>query len=568
MDLILTLTGGLVAALVMGLVARSLGLAPIVGYLAAGIVVGPFTPGFVAHSEIAEQLAELGVVLLMFGVGLHFRARDLIAVRAVALPGAAVQIAVATGLGTLLAVVLGWSIGSGLVFGVAISVASTVVLTRVLAENDELHTPSGHVAVGWLIVEDLFTVVVLVLMPAFADGAGQSSWQQIAWALGLAIVKLVLLVGFTMIVGNRAMPWILTRVALTRSRELFTLAVLAIALGIAVGSALLFGASMALGAFLAGMVVGQSEFSTRAASEALPMRDAFAVLFFVSVGMLFDPAALMTGFLPMLATLAIVVIGKPIAAYAVVRILKRPVRVALTVSLALAQIGEFSFIVAVLGEGLGLLPREAMQLLVAVSIVSIALNPVAFRLLPRIFARLREHEPAATETTVPTGEQHAIVVGFGPVGRTLSRVLRDNGITPTVIELNLDTVRELHRERIRAFYGDASQLEVLEEAGVKTAEGLVFAASGTPADAVIRAARELNPKIRVIARSTFLQEAAAARAAGADTVITAEAEVALAMAEALLERLGVTHEQLDRARDNVRNEITDGISNVKIPNGL
>jgi CPA2 family monovalent cation:H+ antiporter-2 len=563
MDLILTLTGGLVAALVMGLIARSLGLAPIVGYLAAGIVVGPFTPGFVAHGAIAEQLAELGVVLLMFGVGLHFRARDLIAVRTVALPGAAVQIAVATGLGTLLALAFGWSVGAGIVFGVAISVASTVVLTRVLAENDELHTPSGHVAVGWLIVEDLFTVVVLVLMPAFADGTGNGGWQ-IVWALGIAIAKLVLLVGFTMIVGNRAMPWILTRVALTRSRELFTLAVLAIALGIAVGSALLFGASMALGAFLAGMVVGQSEFSTRAASEALPMRDAFAVLFFVSVGMLFDPATLTTGILPMLATLAIVVIGKPIAAYAVVRVLKRPTRVALTVALALAQIGEFSFIVAVLGSELELIPREAMQLLVAVAIVSIALNPVAFRLLPRVFARLREREHVDLATTAPAGEQHAIVVGFGPVGRTLSRVLRDNGITPTIIELNLDTVRELHRERIRAFYGDATQLEVLEEAGVKTARGLVFAASGTPADAVIRAARELNPGISVIARSTFLREAAAARAAGADIVITAEAEVALAMAGALLERLGATHEQLDRARDNVRNEIANGMSDSKI----
>jgi K+:H+ antiporter len=551
-DLIFTLTGGLVAALLMGLLARKIGVAPIVGYLAAGIVVGPFTPGFVAHGEIAEQLAELGVVLLMFGVGLHFHARDLIAVRAVALPGAAAQIAVATGLGALLALGFGWPLAAGLVFGVAISVASTVVLTRVLADNDELHTPSGHVAVGWLIVEDLFTVVVLVVMPALGGGGGPAG---LAWALGAALLKLGALVTFTAIVGRRLLPWVLTRVAAANSRELFTLAVLAIALGIAVGSSVVFGASMALGAFLAGMVVGQSDFSTRAASEALPMRDAFAVLFFVSVGMLFDPSALAANALPILATSAIVMLAKPLAAYAVVRLLRRPRRTALTVGVALGQIGEFSFIVATLGSGLGLLPPNAMQVLVAVAIVSIALNPVAFRALPWLAARLGEPDPGGPGGEAPAPGHHAIVVGYGPVGRTLTRLLREGEITPTVIELNLETVRALQGEGVRSFYGDAAQLEVLEQAGVKTARGLVFAASGTPPDAVIRAARALNPELQVIARATYLSETAAAREAGADVVVTAEAEVALAMAEALLMQLGATREQLDRTRDGVRDEI-------------
>ncbi|HEU4406344.1 MAG TPA: cation:proton antiporter [Polyangiaceae bacterium] len=555
-DLIFTLTGGLVAALFLGLLARRLGVAPIVGYLAAGVVVGPFTPGFVAHAEIAEQLAELGVVLLMFGVGLHFHARDLLKVRAVALPGAAAQITVAAGLGALVARWLGWSLVAGAVFGVAISVASTVVLTRVLDDNGLLHTPAGHLAVGWLIVEDLFTVVVLVVMPALGGATGPAG---LLGALLVALLKLAALVGFTAVVGRRLLPWLLTRVALTRSRELFTLAVLAIALGIAVGSAVVFGASMALGAFLAGMVVGQSVFSTRAAAEALPMRDAFAVLFFVSVGMLFDPAALRGNAPAIAATAAIVLVAKPATAYAVVRLLRRPRRTALTAGFALGQIGEFSFIVATLGSSLGLLPPSALQILVAVAIISIAANPIVFRALPWLAARLGEPAAGGAEGDVPADEPHAIVVGYGPVGRTLTHLLREGGITPTVIELNLETYRRLRREGVRALYGDAAQLEVLEQSGVKTAGGLIFAASGTPADAVIRAARELNPGLRVIARATYLGETAAARDAGADVVVTAEAEVALAMAEALLAQLGATGERIDRARDELRGKIAEAI---------
>nr|WP_256200168.1 cation:proton antiporter [Verrucomicrobium spinosum] len=366
LDLILTLTGGLTAALALGFITQKLRLSPIVGYLLAGILVGPFTPGFVADNDIATQFAELGVILLMFGVGLHFHLKDLLAVRKVAIPGAVAQIAAATALGAIVTHFFGWSIEAGIVFGMAISVASTVVLTRVLSDNRALHTPSGHIAIGWLIVEDLFTILVLVLLPAIfgnpgdAQGAGHGAEGGNVWlTMGVAMFKLGLLCVFTLVAGQKIIPWFLGYVAKTGARDLFTLTVLVLALGIAVGSAKFFGASMALGAFLAGMVVGQSEFSGRAASEALPMRDAFAVLFFVSVGMLFDPGALKTGWPLMLATLGIVIIGKPLAALAVVLFFKKPLSSALSISVALAQIGEFSFILAALGTSMKILPPEA-----------------------------------------------------------------------------------------------------------------------------------------------------------------------------------------------------------------
>lgn len=355
LDLILTLTGGLTAAFILGYITHRLGLSPIVGYLLAGIVVGPFTPGFVADRHLAEQLAEVGVILLMFGVGLQFHLDELLAVRRVAVPGAIVQSAAATLLGALAVRQFGWDWGAGIIFGLAISVASTVVLVRVLADNGDLHTPSGHIAVGWLVVEDLFTVLVLVLMPPLFGDDGDPGAADILVALGLTVVKVSLLVAFTFAVGGRVIPWLLGRVAAAQSRELFTLAVLIIALGIAVGSVKVFGVSMALGAFLAGMVVGRSEFSLRAASDALPMKDAFAVLFFVSVGMLFDPPQLlqMPGLIA--ATTAIVLIGKPLAAFAVVLLLRYPPRVAFAVSVALAQIGEFSFMLSSLAQSLGVL---------------------------------------------------------------------------------------------------------------------------------------------------------------------------------------------------------------------
>ena len=363
-DLILTLTGGLAAALVLGFLSERVRLSPIVGYLLAGIAIGPFTPGFVANTAIAEQFAEVGVILLMFGVGIHFDLKDLFAVRKVAIPGAIVQSAVATVLGIGVTRLFGWDFQSGVVFGIAISVASTVVLLRVLADNNELQTPAGHVAVGWLLVEDVLTVIALVILPLVVGPAvGAASGDGIAWPLAKAVLKIGVLCVFTLLVGVRVIPRILTSIARSGSRELFTLAVLVIALGIAVGSAKLFGASMALGAFLAGMVMGQSDFSARAASEALPLRDAFAVLFFVAMGMLFDPTQLVNHIPLTLATLGVVMLGKPLAALVVVFALRHPVRTAVAVAIALAQVGEFSFMVAALGRQLQVLPPEATQAL-------------------------------------------------------------------------------------------------------------------------------------------------------------------------------------------------------------
>jgi monovalent cation:H+ antiporter-2, CPA2 family len=562
-DLILTLTAGLTAALGLGFVTQKLGLSPIVGYLLAGIVVGPFTPGYVADNDIATQFAEIGIILLMFGVGLHFHLKDLLAVRKIAIPGAIVQIAAATALGAVIMRMFGWSWTAGTVFGMAISVASTVVLTRVLADNRALHTPSGHIAIGWLIVEDLFTILALVLLPAFFASGGKSEGGGVAMTLGWALLKLAALIGFALIAGQRIIPWLLGYVARTGSRDLFTLAVLVLALGIAVGSAKLFGASMALGAFLAGMIVGQSEFSARSASDALPMRDAFAVLFFVSVGMLFDPTKLGEGWHLIVATLGIVIIGKPLAALAVVLLFGRPLRSALPIAVALAQIGEFSFILAALASELDVLPQEATNALVVASVVSITLNPLLYKAIEPV-TRWLEKAGIAVEAKpvliddMPEIDEAAhcvIVVGYGPVGRTLSRILKDNGIQVVVVDTNLQTVQDLRAKGGSAVYGDASLREVLHHAGIEQAEGLIIAASGVPADVVVKAARELNPEIRVLTRSNYLREGKKLREAGANAVFSSEGEVALSMTAFLMRQLGGTDEQIDRERDRVRAEL-------------
>jgi CPA2 family monovalent cation:H+ antiporter-2 len=560
LDLIFTLTGGLTAALIFGYLAQKIRLSPIVGYLLAGVVVGPFTPGFVARAHIAEQLAELGVILLLFGVGLHFHVKDLVAVRRVAVPGALVQIAVATLLGVLVTRAFGWSLGAGVVFGLSISVASTVVLLRVLGDQEVLHTPAGHVAVGWLLVEDVFTVLVLVLLPILASPTS-GGLGAVAISIGVAILKVAALVAFTLVVGRRSIPFLLAKVAKTRSRELFTLTVLVIVLGIAVGSATLFGASMALGAFLAGMVVGQSEFSSRAASEALPMRDAFAVIFFVSMGMLLDPTQLVANAGLTALTLAVILVGKPLAALLVVLALRYPAKTAVSVAFALAQIGEFSFILVALALQLHVLPERATQPLVAAAIVSITLNPLLFRLVDPVAKRLSSWLPRASESeNAPSPRApgfRAIVIGYGPVGRTLSRLLREQGLSPTIVELNHETVVDLTAKGVHAIYGDASQPEILESAGAKEAFALVFAASGSP-DAVIRAAKEINPALLILTRASYVREIAALKEAGADGVISAEGEVAFAMAERLLTELGATGEQVDRARDRIRAELPAG----------
>ena len=556
-DLILTLTGGLAAALVLGFITQQLRLSPIVGYLLAGVVVGPATPGFQADRGLAEQLAEIGVILLMFGVGLHFHFRELLAVRRVAVPGALVQSGVATLLGALAGRFLGWEWPTAVIFGGAVAVASTVVLIRVLSDNNDLHTRAGHIAVGWLVVEDLLTVVALVVLPAVA-GPEEAAPGGIAVAVAVAALKMTALVVMTVVVGGRVIPWVMERVAATRSRELFTLAVLVIALGIAVGSAKVFGVSMALGAFLAGMVVGRSEFSLRAASDALPMRDAFAVLFFVSVGMLFDPVAAMRSPWAVAMALAIVLVGKPLAAIAIVLGLGYPRRVALPVAVALAQIGEFSFILASLGSQLGVMPADAVNTLVATAIVSITLNPLLYRsialferwlgqLLPA--AALPDDEQAADEQSP---SRRAIVVGYGPVGETVTELLLDNEIEPTVIELNLDTVRRLKVFDVRAIYGDASRPEVLVQAGVARAANLILTSgAGSLDEEIIRRAKELNPGIHVLARTQYVRELPKLQRADAEDVFAAEGEVALAFAVRILERLGAGGEQIDHERQRV-----------------
>jgi len=568
-DLILTLTVGLGGALLLGYITQRLGLSPIVGYLLAGTLVGPNTPGVAVDSAMAEQLAEIGVILLMFGVGLQFHVEELLAVRSVAVPGAIGQSVVATLLGAWLASSLGWATEGSIIFGIALAVASTVVVIRVLSDHNVLHTHAGHVAVGWLVVQDVFTVLALVLLPTLfgREESGQPLWMAIA----LTALKVSALVAFTAIVGARVIPWVLDRVAKTRSRELFTLTVLVTALGIAVGSAQIFGVSMALGAFLAGMVVGRSDYSLRAASDALPMRDAFAVLFFVSVGLLLDPASLFDSPWLLAGSLGIVLIANPIVAFVIMWLRREPFRVCVMAAVALAQIGEFSFILATMGRELGLLTHEATNTLVAASIVSIVVNPAIFRMIDPVvgwLARqpgLREYldRPRLIDADAPPPEvrasdraHRAVLIGYGPTGKTVARLLKESSIEPTVVELNIDTVRAIRQEGIDAVYGDATRPETLIEAGIASARSLILTSAGmSNSTEVIRAAREVNPGIRVLARAMYLRDLPDIKRAGADTVFTGEGEVALAFVEDLLLRLGATAEQIERGRARAHEEL-------------
>ena len=567
LDLILTLTGGLAGALVFGYLTQRAGLSPIVGYLLAGVAVGPNTPGFVADTALAEQLAEVGVILLMFGVGLQFHVEELLAVRRVALPGAVAQSLVATILGAVLVHSFGWTWSSGIVFGIALSVASTVVLIRVLADNNALHTRTGHIAVGWLVIEDLFTVIALVVLPILF--AREGSGGNLAIALLSTGAKVAALVAFTAILGTRLIPKVLDHVAGTHSRELFTLTVLVIALGIAVGSAAIFDVSMALGAFLAGLIVGRSEYSLRAASEALPLRDAFAVLFFVSVGMLLQPVSLLDNPMLVLGTLGVVMVGKPLVAFFITWIMRYPFATSASVAVALAQIGEFSFMLSNVGRDLGLLTREANNVIVAVAIFSIVLNPILYRAvkvvdrwtlrrptLRRIVDLSRPSGPGEPAAHRPDPAHRAIVVGYGPTGRTVTRLLHQNGFEPTIIDLNVNTIRELREQGIRAVYGDATHRDTLAEAGAATAENLVLTSAGmAESRETIRMAKELNSRIHVLARAAYLRDLPALTQAGAEAVVSAEGEVGLALTEIMLQRLGATPDQIDQERERIRKEL-------------
>jgi CPA2 family monovalent cation:H+ antiporter-2 len=570
LDLIFTLTAALVTALAFGLLARRIGFSPLIGYMVAGIFLGRHTGGYVANYDIASELAEIGVILLMFGVGLQFDLKELLAVRGVAIPGALVQIALATTLGAATAHGFGWNWGAGILFGLSISVASTVVLTRILSDNNALHTQTGHIAIGWLVVEDIFTVLVLVLVPALA-GQGEQRAGNALLSIGSAFGKIALLIAITFFVGKRWLPEFLGWVAATRSRELFTLSVLAVALGIAVGSATLFGVSMALGAFLAGMIVNQSAYSHRAAIEALPMRDAFAVLFFVSVGMLFNPFNLGRDWWMIALTCLVILVGKPVAALLVVRMLNYPVHVGLSVAIALSQIGEFSFILATLGKELKILPGIAVDVLVAASMVSITLNPILYRLArptakligrntllrwlldPAASASLAEQ--AREEKGVPA-RQRSIVIGYGPIGKLVVRLLMENEVQPVVVELNPKTVQLLCAQGIRAIYGDASNIETLKVAGLAKTKSLILTASElSGAVELIQAARDANPKVHIVARTVRLETKKSLLDAGADRVFSAEEEMALSITDCILQSLGATQDQLEANRDSVREKV-------------
>ena len=528
--LIGTIVAGLVVAFLLGAAAQKLRVSPIAGYLLAGVLVGPFTPGYVADAGLASELAEVGVILLMFGVGLHFSLRDLLAVRKIAVPGAVAQIAAATLMGMLLAAVLGWSLIAGFVFGLALSVASTVVLLRALESRNLVHTDRGRIAVGWLIVEDLAMVLALVLLPALAlavadaDSAGSS----LALALGTTILKIIAFVAVMLLIGRRVIPWMLHWVVHTGSRELFRLAVLSIALGVAFGAALVFGMSFALGAFFAGMILGETQLSRRAAEETLPLRDAFAVLFFVSVGMLFDPAVVLDQPVPLLATVAIIVFGKSAVAYGIVRAFGYDNQTAIAVSASLAQIGEFSFILANLGTDLALLPSAGRDLILAGAIVSILVHPFIFSLAAK---RARRDDAAATMAAKEAEvRKHIVVVGYGRVGRFISERLRKAGRDFVLIDDQFDVVQLAVDAGVQTVRGNATSGDILREAGIDAASHLLIAIpEGFEAGGIAEAARKLNPKVNIIARAHSRDEVAHLRHYGADEVVMGEEEIAKRM---------------------------------------
>ena len=556
--LISTLAAGLGLALVMGLIATRLQLPPLVGYLIAGIIIGPATPGFVADIELSSQLAELGVMLLMFGVGLHFSLNDLLAVRKIAVPGAIVQIAVATALGMAVAHLWGWDLPAGLVFGVSLSVASTVVLLRALESRGMLDTVNGRIAVGWLIVEDLVTVLVLVLLPAFAallgGGTGANSTeaeQNLLRTVGFTVGRIGLFIALMLVVGQRVFPWLLWQIAHAGSRELFTLCVIAAAVGIAYGSAQLFGVSFALGAFFAGMVMRESPLSYRAAEESLPLRDAFSVLFFVSVGMLFEPQVLLREPLHVLAVLAIIILGKSMAAFSLVLLFRYPLNTALTVSASLAQIGEFSFILAGLGVSLGLMPADAHSLILAGAIISIALNPLVFRAIDPALAWIRSRSklaqalerpddplavlPMTVELTRLTGQ--VVLVGYGRVGRRIGEALTLHGISFVVAEENREIVERLRARGIPAVSGDASDPNVLIQAHIHRARVLVIATPDTlDVRRMVEIARTVNPRIETVVRTHSEEEAVLLEKEQAGKVFLGENELAQSMIEHVLGR--------------------------------
>lgn len=561
-SLITTLAAGFSMALVLGFLAERIRIPALVGYLLAGILIGPATPGFVADVNLASQLSEIGVMLLMFGVGLHFSLKDLLAVKGIAVPGAVVQMGIATLLGMLVTKWWGWSWAEGFIFGLSLSCASTVVLLKALETRGVLESMNGRIAVGWLVVEDLATVMVLVLLPPLAGilggdagetgGASKSLWVTI----GQTLLQVAAFITLMLVAGRRLLPWLLWQISKTGSRELFTLSVITAAIGIAYGAAELFSVSFALGAFFAGMVMRESEFSHRAAQESLPLRDAFSVLFFVSVGMLFKPAILLEEPLRVLAVVGIIVVGKSIAALALVLALRYPLSTALTVSASLAQIGEFSFILAGLGHSLKLLSEEGMNLILAGALISIALNPVLFATVEPLrrwilsasetARKLERREdpyamlPMTTERKYLEGQ--VVLVGYGRVGKRIAKALRQNGIPYIVVEQNRETVEHLRNQDVPAVSGDAAEPGVLIQAHIANAAMLVVA---SPDPLIVRqmidTARTLNPAIEIVLRTHSEDESLILRKEGVGTVFFGEEELAKGMSRHVLERFAPSH---------------------------
>jgi CPA2 family monovalent cation:H+ antiporter-2 len=568
-SLITTIAAALGLAMVLGFIASKLRMPPLVGYLVAGILIGPTTPGFVADMELASQLAEIGVMLLMFGVGLHFSLDDLLAVKRIAVPGAIVQIVVATALGMATATYWGWDIGAALVFGLSLSVASTVVLLRALEARGVLESINGRIAVGWLIVEDLVMVMVLVLLPVVAgllgnstDAAQRGVWDSEVWiTLGITLAKVVAFIVLMLVVGRRLFPRLLWLVAGTGSRELFTLCVIAAAVVVAYGSASLFGVSFALGAFFAGMMMRESEFSHRAADESLPLRDAFSVLFFVSVGMLFDPQVVINEPMKVLTVAAIIIFGKTLAAIAFVLAFRYPLNTALTVGASLAQIGEFSFILAGVGVSLGLLGTEGQSLILSGALISIALNSLAFAAIEPAQVWIRSRSalarrlelsddplaqlPMSTDQTLLSGQ--VVLVGYGRVGRRIAETLNEHGIPYVVAEQNRGIVETLRAIEIPAVSGDASDPAVLIQAHVARAGMLVIATPDSfAARKMVETARLLNPNIEVVVRTHSEEEARLLAKEKIGKIFMGEHELANGMVGHVMARMGVAQKKSRR----------------------
>lgn len=529
LKIVLILTVGFFLASLLGYLTEKVRLSPLLGYLIGGYLIGPYSPGFEADVEVSEQLAEIGVILMMFGVGLHFKWEELSSVKRIAVPGAIGQTLVSTIAGCLLMYGLGWSIEAGIIIGVAIGVASTVVLVRVLSDNNMLNTPQGHVTIGWLIVEDLLTVVALIMLPIVVEFMEKDSFSffSVAYSVAIIMLKLAILGGLVFTVGRKFVTFVLSAVARTRSHELFTITLLALTFSVALGASYFFGTSIALGAFLAGMLIGRTDLRHQALANSLALKDVFVVIFFLSIGMLFNPAIIVSQPLAFIGILMIVLFVKPLVAYVIVIAMRYPFKTAITVAIALGQIGEFSFILAEESSRLEVLSDDGYDLIVASALVSIALNPIFFRYMESIAGSAEQHgfnpERQHQARVSVDNTLKAIVVGFGPVGKGAVRALAKLGYTPVVIDRNIDTVTKLNIDDPHAIYGDASHEEILLAAHIGIADLVVITVPEmTVILSIIHAIREINPTVQILARSSYKSEEHLLRAEGIHFVSSEE----------------------------------------------